>query len=129
MLNQRIAIEFESEADDAVWDEAGNLLIPGGKRVAEGISEFLRTNGVEVSLVSQRSFFGWEFSLTYRKHRILAVVQHAEKWLVVLGETRLLPNLFLRSPTRSPLDAVGSIIKQAIETKGFGRGAKVIEFQ
>src|SRR5262249_12116265 len=128
MIPVRIAVEFESKTDDAVWDDAGNLIVPAGKRIAQDIREILLVNGIEVTPVSQRDFYGWEFSLTYRYHSILAVLQNAEKWLLVLGEMRLLPNLFLRRATRSSLEAVASIIKQRIETSGLGLNAKIIEF-
>jgi hypothetical protein len=127
MMPQRIAVEFESELDDSVWDEAGNLFVPGGKLIADGIRESLRRNGIDVSPVSQRDWYGWEFTFKYGNHRILAVVQHAEKWLVALSDLRFLPSLFFRKATRSALVSIGVMIKQCIELDALGTDVDIAE--
>ena len=111
-----------------MWDAQGNLVVPGGKPLAEGISEFLRSQGHKVSPVAPYDYFGWVFHWRYERNYIDAVLQPAarNRWLIVVIDDSWVSLLFPKS-TWSSVRAAGLMVKEALESSGIGRNVEVIE--
>jgi len=61
-VNVRDWVEFSADfPDDAVWDSHDNLLVPGGKAIAEVLRDHLARRGFSCTSVRQHSFYGWCF--------------------------------------------------------------------
>jgi hypothetical protein len=83
---QQLLVVFAADyPDDALWNEQGDLQIPGGRHIADLIANSLRSVGKQCSEVSQRSFYGWQFSIETDSSSALAVLQQSTEWLLVLG--------------------------------------------
>jgi hypothetical protein len=69
--------------DDGLFDNAGNPTRPGGKNVAETIANCLRENGLDVSDVTQYSFYGWQFVVSVDGESFAFLLQYPEPWLLL----------------------------------------------
>src|SRR5688500_2563713 len=89
-MNQLFVLFAADIPDDAVWNEAGDLIIPPGRQLAEHLVASLERRDVRCSEVCQRSFYGWEFEVDIDQLSALAVLQQSTNWLLVLSATRSL---------------------------------------
>jgi hypothetical protein len=101
--------------DQAEWTEQGSPLVPGGKGIAVALSESLRGTGLCLSEVTQCSFYGWAFEITFPKTKIWCLLQAGETWLLLLEERKGVFGLFQfegSSQLDSTLRAVDQALKQ-----------------
>ena len=101
-MNRRELVTFAADfADDAQWDQKGNLLIPGGRAIAETIREKLQERGVYSSDVYQHSYYGWAFDAISENFKLWILIAAAkEGWLLQLVQQEsLIARLFGSSNT------------------------------
>ena len=122
---QQLLVIFDSEISDAIFDESGEVVTPGGQSLAITLAQALREHGFRVNEVVQRSFYGWEFEISTGKHRFLAVLQQAESWLIAVGDTS---HLFARLTSRSSaheLDRVAHALSDAVVATKSGTNVRI----
>lgn len=122
---QQLLVLFDSELNDAVFDESGEVVTPGGQSLTVTLAQSLRERGFRVNEVAQRSFYGWEFEIFTGKHRFLAVLQQAESWLIAVGDTS---HLFTRLTSRASvreLDRVAHALSDAVVSTKSGRNVRI----
>ena len=71
--------------DDSVWNENEELLRPGGCVVATAIHNLLTDHSIRCTEVTQRDYYGWEFSFYVDEQPFLCVIQEYEagQWLLI----------------------------------------------
>jgi hypothetical protein len=87
-------------ASDELWNDAGDLLVPGGKAVAESIQIALERAACHCSPVSKHSSYGWTFDVHFQGETIRLVVAAAEghRWLLQIeSKCSLFRRLFVDS--------------------------------
>lgn len=85
----RTLATFEVEcADDSLWDDNDNLVMPRGRILAEGLSDKLRERGFISSPVVQHSFYGWHFDLNRNHESVQLILQGGQPWILVADETQ-----------------------------------------
>jgi hypothetical protein len=121
-------VQFDNDLQDSVYDVNGDPLVPGGRTLAEGISEFLRSRGLNVSSVEQRDYYGWEFHWWDGWNLIVAVLQvaSARGWEFAVGDSSGISLLFPRK-SRESVRIAGLMIKNALESTGTGKNVRVDE--
>lgn len=83
--------------DDAQWSAGGDLLVPGGKAVAEAIAAGLRARNLPVGEVEQHEWYGWGFSV----ERYSCVLQGSEHWLAIVEDNASVMKKTLRGAETS----------------------------
>ncbi len=71
--------------DDPLFDEAGEMKVPGGRRVAELIVAALRSSGVKVTDPEQHSWYGWRFMLSTGDGVFRFILQNPDRWLLFVS--------------------------------------------
>ena len=91
-------IVFEADfPDDAVWDEAENLLSPGGKTVLQALVSALGQCGFQTRELYQHDDVGWDAFATAKSCRFELTIQGG-------GPDSTCPWLFIWRPTRTLID-------------------------
>lgn len=79
----RTFVEFTALfPDDDKWDDAGNLLTPGGHAIMMWLLRTLQASGFECGEVTQKSFYGWQFQVHFGKTISQFVIQTGSTWLL-----------------------------------------------
>jgi hypothetical protein len=114
---QKLLILFSADdPDDGVWNERGDLEIPGGRGVAQRIAASLTSRGARCSEIEQRSFYGWEFDIELDNFSSVAVLQQSDEWLLVLDTPpSILGWLIGRKDSQEGLQAIGAQIKSVLD--------------
>jgi hypothetical protein len=104
-------LEFElASSDDAVWDQAGNLLVPGGRKTGAILRKILTSTGLTCSELVQRSFYGWQCYANVDRLHIFIVIQAArsgrESWLVILEQNQSLLTRWFAPHVKDQFDKV-----------------------
>ena len=84
-MGNEVFLRFKVKcSDDDVWDQAGNLLIPGGRKTGAMLCEVFKCHGLACSEPIQHSFYGWRF---YANKDTLALVAlfKAAVWVQIRG--------------------------------------------
>src|ERR1051325_8056390 len=75
--------------DDELWDDNGNLLVPGGFALAELLVAALQRLGCFCDKVVQHSFYGWSFVLDCDGKKARCILTRAEdEWLLQVERKR-----------------------------------------
>jgi hypothetical protein len=85
-MSMQTLVEFDADfPNDSEWDAAGNLQTPGGRAVITWISQSLRTNSLECSEVTQKSFYGWQCQVYCDGMKSQLVIQAGctSMWLLI----------------------------------------------
>ena len=69
-------------ADDAEWNEEGDLKVPGGKAIAAYLVEQLAKCGIEAKPPIQHSYYAWVFEVQEEKATIRCYLQDLDPWLL-----------------------------------------------
>jgi hypothetical protein len=84
MSEIRNFVTFNADfVDDAQWTDNGDLLVPGGRTIADALCFALQKIGCVVSPVSQQSFYGWTFDANIENLTLNCVLQAGADWLLV----------------------------------------------
>ena len=74
-------------SDDAVWDENGNIRVPGGQNVSELLQIRLRKSGYTCTNAVRHHFYGWSFEVAGARGTVWCLVQSGgmgpESWLLI----------------------------------------------
>jgi hypothetical protein len=91
-MELRDFVTFDANSpDDAEWDQNENLVIPGGRAVAQALTRGLQDKQLSCSPVVQHGDYGWEFEINVAKGRVWCVLAQAEdRWLLILEEKKSL---------------------------------------
>ena len=125
VVMKQYLVHFDNETNDAVFDDAGEIITPGGRKFAVSLAEELRKSGLTTSDVFQRSFYGWEFEISTETSRFLAVVQQAETWLVAIGDVSSLFKRLISRASETELQKVADNVRDAVVSTGIGTNARV----
>lgn len=110
-MDRRDFVTFDADfPDDAQWDERGNLLVPGGRAIAEAIKDKLQQVGVTCSDVVQHSFYGWAFYATFENSNIWCLLQVGDAWLLTLEEQKSLMSRLFGSRKTAGFDRLQTMI-------------------
>jgi hypothetical protein len=129
MREPLIHVEFDNELNDDVLDANGELLALGGRPLADVVSEYLRSRGLNVSSVAQRDYYGWDFRWRDGWNLITAVLQHGGpngRWLIVVRD-RSLVGFFCPKMARTLIQEASLMLKDALEATGVGKNVTVVE--
>jgi len=77
-------VTFSSTIQDDSVECKGDIVVPGGRSVAEIIQRGLMSRGYRCDEVEQRSHYGWEFEVHDADAQFDVVLQWVEPWLVIL---------------------------------------------
>ncbi len=122
---KQLLVLFDSETNDTVFDDAGEVLTPGGRKFAVLLSEELTKTGLTTSDVFQRSFYGWEFEISTESSRFLAVVQQAETWLVAIGDISGVFKRLMSRASEAELERVANAVRDAVVSTGIGTDVRI----
>lgn len=122
---KQLLVLFDNETNDTVFDDAGEVVTPGGRAFAVSISDELKKAGVTTSEVFQRSFYGWEFEITTESNRFLAVVQQAETWLVAIGDVSGLFKRLMSRASETELERIANAVRDAVVSTGIGTDVRI----
>jgi hypothetical protein len=121
-MDIRNYVTFEASCrDDAEWDGAGNLLIPGGRSVAEILSVELYRKGFTCAALSQHSFYGWRFNAIelQGKEVVSCLLQSggygAQSWLLICDQKDSIIRKLLGSNERNILPRVVNALDKIFE--------------
>jgi hypothetical protein len=91
-MGRRDFVTFTADfPDDAQWDERGDLLVPGGRAIAEALRENFQGRGLRCSEVCRHSSYGWAFDATSEKNKVWTLLAAAaEGWLLQLVQRKSL---------------------------------------
>ena len=84
--------------DDAVFDPAGDPIVPGGAAIAQFLRDRLALCGMRCSEQTQHKFYGWAFTVIGKRTSIWCLLQASDEWLLIterhssLIQTILNPN-------------------------------------
>ena len=79
---------FDSSLPDDSVEESGDITVPAGRNVMESLSQRLKEGGIETSVVSQHSFYGWSFEARIEGRRFWLLVQGGLPWLLIVNDRR-----------------------------------------
>jgi hypothetical protein len=68
--------------DDTQWSDDGEISVPGGKAIANIVSQFLRASGTSCGDPALRDSYGWELQAEFERQRFLIVVQLVDDWIL-----------------------------------------------
>lgn len=122
---KQLLVLFDNETNDTVFDDAGEVLTPGGRKFAVLLSEELTKTGLTTSDVFQRSFYGWEFEISTESSRFLAVVQQAETWLVAIGDISGVFKRLMSRASEAELERVANAVRDAVVSTGIGTDVRI----
>ena len=71
--------------DDTVWEDSGELQLPGGRNILEVIVTHLKSIDYECSSVSQYSHFGWEAYVEKNSAELRLLIQFVESYWVIVA--------------------------------------------
>lgn len=85
MTSQRTFVTFDADLpDDSVFNDGGDIEVPGGRNVSERLAEQLRLQGWSVSCPEQRDYYGWEFTGELNGIESWMLIQSGESWLLII---------------------------------------------
>ncbi len=76
------AIFSASFADDAEWNDEGDLVVPGGKAIATYLVEQLAQSGIEAKPPIQHSYYAWLIEVKDGKATVCCYLQDLQPWLL-----------------------------------------------
>jgi hypothetical protein len=94
-LALRTLAEFDTDIPDDTVEDEHDIIVYGGKAVAEAIMELLRSPARQVSTLDNLEFKGWEFMVRTARRRIGFRVQYIEQVLLTSFDVSL-PSIFGR---------------------------------
>ncbi len=100
--------------DDSEWTEAGDLVTPRGKVVAEAIAAKLAGESVECSQPKPYSFYGWAFEAG-SKTRARCVIQYLEPWLLICNHLPTVADRLLGRRAEAGLQEFLGALAQALQ--------------
>ena len=70
---------------DSLWNENEELVRPGGCAIATAIHDLLTDRSIRCTGVTQRDYYGWEFSFCVDEQPFRCVIQEYEggQWLLI----------------------------------------------
>jgi len=108
-------VTFDAEfPDDSQWDEQGNLLIPGGKNIAEFFRRQLQEKGFSCSDTSQHSHYGWAFDAVSEKIQVWCLLQTYDTWLLILEQKKSIVHRLFGSHNNSSFDVFQDKIQEIL---------------
>ena len=111
LMERRNFVEFDADfPDDAVWDEDGNNLVPGGQAIAEYLRNQLRERGLPTSKLVQHHFYGWAFEISSEEVDVWCLLQGGGDWLLIVDPRLSLIERLVGSSRLSGFDKVRSIL-------------------
>jgi hypothetical protein len=100
-MDRRHLVFSASFADDIVFSESGDIIVPAGRDAAQAVIDALNRRAYRCSEVIQRDYYGWEFRVAYGRTTLNAVLQRIDKWILTLTLGLRWKGIFLRTPTMS----------------------------
>jgi hypothetical protein len=83
-MEHRTYVSFEWDtADDGEFDDAGNVIAPGGQHILEHIRDGLRQRGFEITDIDMHESYGWSFEAIAERVPVWCMIQFAEPWLLI----------------------------------------------
>jgi hypothetical protein len=89
----RTFAEFDSDIPDETVEDEHDIVVYGGKGVAEAIMELLKAPTRQVSTLEDLNFKGWEFTVRTTRRRFVFRVQYIEQVLLSSFDDTL-PSIF-----------------------------------
>lgn len=80
---------FESAFPDDSVEEGGDIVVPGGETILRAIYDCLAARGYRVSNLEQHSTYRWSFDLCGKEGSFWFLVQHPERWLLTVHDSRM----------------------------------------
>ncbi|MES2697685.1 MAG: hypothetical protein V4773_29750 [Verrucomicrobiota bacterium] len=81
---------FESSLPDDSVEVEENIEVPAGRNVMESLAQRFKESGVQTSVVSQHSFYGWSFEARISDRAFWFLLQHPAPWLLLVQDRRWL---------------------------------------
>jgi hypothetical protein len=75
---------FEADFPDDTVEEHDEIVLPGGRNVAEAVGARLRANGFDATAPEQHSFYGWSFEFAVHGLRAFVLLQRSDAWLLIV---------------------------------------------
>jgi hypothetical protein len=69
-------------ADDAEWNDEGDLIVPGGKAIATDLVRQLGKRGITAKQPIQHSYYAWLIEVLEGKIIVRCYLQNLEPWLL-----------------------------------------------
>lgn len=117
MGNQRTYVTFLADfPDDIVFNEAGDLLVPGGRNICEKLVECMRAEGIPASDPEQYKFYGWEFTASLDGAATWLMLQYPGPWLLMVEDRSVKWSWFRKR--KEPSDAALNLIHDTLGKAG-----------
>ena len=79
---------FESSLPDDSVEVSGDITVPAGRNVMESLSQRFKESGINTSVVSRHSFYGWSFEAWIDDRRFWFLIQCPSPWLLIVDDRR-----------------------------------------
>lgn len=120
MAEVRNFISFKvSGLEQPLFSPKGDMEVPSGRRLSAEIMEKLSASGFSVSSLTQRDYYGWEWTLLVNEFELSCVLQVLDCPLLIVGPLPGLKKLvFPHANRKAEAKAVEVIVKLLGELKG-----------
>jgi len=86
MAEQRNFISFKAVGlEEPSFSPTGDIEIPSGRRLSERIMERLSASGFAARNLTQRDYYGWEWTLIVDRFKLSCVLQVLDSPLLIVG--------------------------------------------
>lgn len=75
---------FEADLpDDSEFSDAVEMMIPGGRRLSEVLTQALERQGFKVLEWEQHEFYGWQTTIDLSSQKCWILLQGGDPWLII----------------------------------------------
>jgi hypothetical protein len=124
-MGPRTHVTFEWDTpDDGEFDDKGNVITPGGQRIAETIRSQLLAQGFQTTAPRNEEDYGWAFNATANGVPVWCLLQFADPWLFLTHvHLRSIHWLRGRKPTQAQA-RVCTAVHDVLVTSGRARSVR-----
>ena len=114
-MSVRDLVTFRAEfPEDAQWDEADHLLVPGGRAIADYLRTRLEQRDFSCTDLIQHEDYGWGFDVAHSDLKVTCLLQGGTEWFLLLKLKVPLLSRLLRANELEAFEEIQDRIQQVL---------------